>query len=313
MSGPFVLVPITVTDSMISSSTAAEPGPGETLWNAATNYTVGTEAILTSTHSVYENLIAGVNATSPDMALTGATPRWLYKRPTNKWATFDGQINTQTAVVTPLTYVLRPGLFNALAIYGLDGASLSVSIKDAPGGTVVSTYTLELIEPPIDHYDYYFGRIKLLSKALLRDLTPYADPEVTITVTATTGVTVKAGMIALGDLRSMVADEGAGGGTQYGAQAKPVTYSYISTDAFGVTKIVKRTKSTDMDIRVTLPAGDSDAALATIQDVLDVPAAWIGSDVAGCTGLNVFGLASGSVSYDGPNHSIVTIQVKGLI
>ena len=312
MSGPFVLVPITVTDAMISSSTAAEPGPGETLWNAATNYTVGTEVILTSTHSVYENLIAGVNATSPDLALTGATPRWLYKRPTNKWATFDGQINTQTAVVTPLTYVLRPGLFNALAVYGLDGATLLVSIKDAPGGTVVSSTTLELIEPPVDHYDYYFGRIKQLTKAIVRDLTPYADPEVTITITAATGVTVKAGMIALGDLRSLVTEEAAGG-TQYGAQAKPVTYSYISTDAFGVTKIVKRTKSTDMDIRVMLPAGDADAALATIQDVLDVPAAWIGSDVSGFTGLNVFGLASGNVSYDGPNHSIVTIQVKGLI
>lgn len=312
MSGPFVLVPITLLDSMISSSTAAEPGAGETVWNAATNYAVGQLAILPSTHRVYENLIGGVNAISPDMALSGATPRWFDISPTNKWAAFDGQISTQSAVVTPLTYVLRPGIFNAIALYGLEGAALAVSIKDAPGGMVVYNYSTDLIELPTDAYDHYFGHIKQLTKVLCKDLIPYADPEVTISVTAAAGITVKAGMIALGDLRTLVTVDGKGG-TEYGAKAKPVTYSYISTDTFGVTKIIKRSKATDLDIRVQVPKEDSDAALATIQEVLDVPAAWIGSDVPGFTGLNVFGLASGDVSYDGPEHSVISIQVKGFI
>lgn len=312
MSGPFVLVPLTITDAMVASSTAAEPSALETAWNAATSYTVGQEAILTSTHRVYTNLIAGVNATSPNLALTGSTPRWLDTRPTNKWAAFDGQVNTQSAVVTPLTYVLRPGLFNAIALYGLDGASLTISVKDAPGGTVVDTRTSSLIAPPIDNYDYYFGPIKPLTKAIFKDFTPYADPEVTITITATTGVTVKCGMIAIGDLRSLITVDGKGG-TVYGAKAKPITYSYISTDIYGNTKIIKRSSATDMEIRVVVPAGDADSALATIQDVLDVPAAWIGSDTAGYTGLNVFGLASGDVSYDGPTQSVLTINVKGFI
>ena len=312
MSGPFVLVPLTVLDAMVSSSTAAEPGAGETAWAAATSYTVGQEAILLSTHRVYTNLIAGVNATSPDLALTGATPRWLNTRPTNKWAAFDGQINTQSAVVTPLTYVLRPGVFNAIALYGLDGASLTVSMKDAVGGTVVYTFTSDLQQPPLDYYDYYFGRIKLLSKLLCKNLTPYADPEVTITLTAATGVTVKAGMIAFGDLRTLVSTDQIGG-TQYGATAKPVTYSYIGTDIYGNTKIIKRTATTDLDIRIMVSKDDTDAALETIQEVLDVPAAWIGSDGVGVTGLNVFGLGSGSVSYEGPNHSTISIQVKGFI
>ena len=312
MSGPFVLVPLVVTDAMLSSSTAAEPGPGETAWNAATSYVVGQEAILTTTHRVYTNLVAGVNATSPELALTGSTPRWLDTRPTNKWAAFDGQISTQTAVVTPLTYILRPGLFNALAFYGLTGGALTVSVKDAVGGTVIYSYTTDLIAPPIDHYDYYFGVIKPLTKALCKGVTPYADPEVTITITAAVGVTVKAGMIAVGDLRTLVTDSNLGG-TQSGAKAKPVTYSYISTDAFGTTKIVRRNKSTDMDISVIVPAGDADSALQTIQDVLDIPAAWIGSDSPGFAGLNVFGLASGDVSYEGPVYSTITINIKGFI
>jgi hypothetical protein len=312
MSGPFVLVPLTLTDAMLSSSTIAEPAAGETLWNPATNYTVGTEVILTATHRVYENLIAGVNATSPELALTGSTPRWLDKRPTMRWAAFDSQVSTQSALVTPLTYVLLPGMFNAIAFYGLDGGTLSLSIKDAPGGTVVLTQTIDLTEPPLDYYDYYFGRIKGLTKALVKGITPYANPEVTITITAGAGVTVRAGMIAIGDLRTLVSVE-ATGGTRYGAKAKPITYSYISTDTFGTTSIIRRSKATDMEIVVEVPKEDTDSVLATIQEVLDVPAAWIGSDLTYFTGLNVFGLASGEVTYAGPNHSVITINVKGFI
>lgn len=312
MSGPYVLVPLTITDAMVSSSTIAEPAAGEAAWNAATSYTVGQEVILTSTHRVYTNLVAGVNATSPHLALTGATPRWLDTRPTMKWAAFDSQTNTQSSIATPLTYVLLPGLFNAIAMYGLDGITLDISIKDAPGGTVIYTQTIDLTEPPLDYYDYYFGRIKTLTKVVVKDLVPYANPEVTLTITAGAGITVRAGMIAFGDMRALVsvADEG---GTRYGAKAKPITYSFINTDTFGNTSIIRRSKATDLDISVTVPKADSDSALATIQEVLDIPAAWIGSDVANFAGLNVFGLASGDVSYEGPNHSVITINVRGLI
>ena len=312
MSGPFVLVPLGVVDATISSSTIAEPAAGETAWNAATNYVVGKEAILTATHRVYTNLIAGINATSPELALTGATPRWLDTRPTNKWAAFDGQITTQSSLVTPLTYVLLPGLFNAVALYGLDGSNISVSIKDAPGGSVIYTYTSSLQQPPIDYYDYYFGAIRPMTKVLLSGITPYANPEVTISITSGVGVTVKAGMIAFGNLRSLISVQGTGG-TQYGAKAKPITYSYIGTDIYGNTKIIRRSKATDMDIQVTVPIGDADRALASIQEVLDVPAAWIATDIANYSGLNVFGLASGDVSYSGPTHSIITVNVKGFI
>ena len=111
----FILVPITITDAMLSSSTIAEPAAGETAWNAATSYAVGDRCILTATHRVYENLIAGINATSPELALTGATPRWLDYGPTNRWARFDGIVNTASTDTTTFTYVLTPGFFNCVA------------------------------------------------------------------------------------------------------------------------------------------------------------------------------------------------------
>lgn len=307
-----ILVPITLTDAMLSSSTIAEPAAGETAWNAATSYTVGQRCILTSTHRVYENLIAGVNATSPDQALTGATPRWLDYGPTNRWAAFDGVVNTPSTATTTFTYVLLPGFFNAIAFYGMDGATITVSIKNAPGGTVFYSYTGSLLEPPVDYYDYYFGTIRGLSKLVLRGILLYANPEVTITVTAASGVTVKAGMIAFGDLRPLIS-EGGLGGTQYGASAEPFTYSYINTDTFGRTSIVRRHSATNMRASVVVPKSDADSALATVQAVLDVPAAWIATDADGYDGLNVFGLGSGSLGYDGPSHAALNITVKGFI
>lgn len=313
MSAPYVLVPLTITDAMVTSSTAAEPSASETAWNAATSYVVGQECILTATHRVYTNLIAGVNATSPELALSGSAPRWKDTRATNKWATLDVRSNWQTAVVTPLTMVLRPGIFNAIALYGLDGSALSISIKDAPGGTVVYTYTSDLQEYPVDHYDYYFGRIKVISKLLYSDIMPYADPEVTISITAGTGVTVKAGIVAFGDLRQLVTTEGTGG-TQFGAKAKPISYNYIATDPVtGLASVQRRTTGTDMDIRVLVPSTDSDSVLAAMQDALGIPCAWIGSDQANFSGLNTFGLGSSDVNYDSPRHSVITISVKGLM
>lgn len=310
MSGVFVLAPVTVTNAMLSSSTIAEPAAGEAVWVAATSYTAGQRVIRTETHRIYENIIAGVNATAPELTVADTSPRWVDIGPTNKWAAFDGQISTPSSITSPLTYVLRPGIFNAIALYGLVGDSCVITLKDAPGGTVVYTATTELLLPPVDHFDYYFPTAwKQLSKVFVKNLVPYADPELTITVSSGAS-TVKVGLIALGDLRSFVTKTG---GAQSGAQAKPTTYSYISTNAFGVTKIVKRASATDMDIRVFLTNDDSDTALTTLQEVLDVPAAWIGSDVNGFTGLNVFGLASGSLSYEGPSHSIMSVQIKGFI
>lgn len=312
MTAPYVLVPVTITDAMFTSSTIAEPSAGETAWNAATSYTVGQEVILTSTHRVYTNQIAGVDATSPHLALTGSAPRWKNTRATNRWATLDPRSSSQSSVTTPLTYVLRPGLFNAIALFGMDGVTLTISIKDAPAGTVFYTQTVDLTSLPVDHYDYYFGRIKTTTKTLFTGILPYEDPEVTISITAGAGVTVKSGIFAIGDLRQLVTIDNTGG-MLYGATAKPTSFSYVSTDPVtGLATIVNRTKATDMDIVVQAPIADADSILYTMQDVLDIPCAWIGSDLTNFLGLSCFGLGSGGVSYSGPAYSNISIQVKGL-
>lgn len=313
MSGPFFLAPVVVTDEMVTSSNIAEPDTtqGEAVWDAGTSYAKGQEAILPSTHRVYECIVAGIDTTSPDVSALQAAPRWIDKRATNKWQVFDSYASTQSRTLTSMVYVLRPGIFNALAFYGADGGTISVVGKVVPGGETFFTYSGALIEPPIDEYDYYFGRIKQMSKLLLKNIEPQLDPEFTVTITSGPGAPVKLGMLVMGDLRSAVSVDKSGG-TQYDAKAKPTTTSLFINDGYGGVKIVKRTNGTDLDIKVFLPQADADAALQMMRDLLDVPCAVIASDIKGYAGLNTFGLASGDVQYAGPTHAYFNVSVRGL-
>ena len=314
MSAPYILVPKTLLDSMLSSSSIAEPdvAMGEVIWNAATSYIVGQLVILVATHRVYQCLIAGVNATSPHLSLTGTTPRWQDIGPTNRWAAYDGEISTASTQVSSVQWVLRPGIITAICCYGLQGGGINISYKDAPGGTVVRNFDQALYLPPVDFWDYRFGGVRQRTKALCADLTPYVDAEVTITVTADGGGTAKVGMIAFGDLRTLVGQENRGG-TQYDASVKPISSSYVAFDAFKKLTIKRRPSTTDMQISVVMPIEDANPALSTMQEVLDVPVAIIGSDFDDYSGLNVFGLTSSSLSYPGPKRAQLNIDVIGLI
>lgn len=304
-----VLVPTPITDAMLSSSSITEPAAGETAWAPAGTYALGDKRIRATTHRIYECVLAHTGRTALPEA---DAAYWLDISPTQKWAAFDSLTSTQSSIVTPLTFVLRPGFFNAVACYGLDGATLLISLKDAPGGTVVYAQTIDLTAPPLDWYDWGFGRIQPLDKALVQGLTPYPDAELTITITAAASVTVKAGIIAVGDFRELAGD-GDWGGTKYGATAEPVTYSYIKRNDDGTTKIVRRHAATDLSVDVVMPREYADAAVAAVQQVLDVPAAWIATDASGYASLNVFGLGSGSMQYNSFYDAVFSIKVKGLV
>lgn len=309
INGPFILVPVSITDAMLSSSSVTEPAPGETAWVSGGTYAVGDKRIRTTTHRVYSCILAhsGV-ATLPENDFT----RWKDIGPTLRWAMLDNSVSTQTTSTTSMTVVLRPGFFNAVSIYKLTGASLAVSVKDAPGGSVIFSYSTDLYEPFIDWYEWLFSPYKPLTKVMLRDILPYPDAELTITVTAATGEEVGIGMVCLGDMRPLSVS-GEISGAQYGARVEPVDYSYINTDQYGETRIVKRRAASDLNVNVFIPQADADYATSVLQEVLATPASFISVDAAGYAGLNVFGLISGSVEYSSPAHAIASIKVKGLL
>lgn len=305
-----VLVPIAITSAMIiAGTTIAEPAASETAWVSGGTYVLGDRRIRAATHRVYECVQAHTGrAALPEVDVN----YWLDAGPSQRYAPFDWYVSTAAIATTSLTYVLQPGFFNAISVYGLTGGTIAVTVKDAPGGTTLYSYTTYLTEPPFGEYEYLFSPPRPITKLILTDIPISPSAELTITVAASAGAAVGIGMINCGDFRSLVGG-GRWGGTEYGSSADPVSYSYIKICDDGTSEIKKRSKATNMSASVIVPQESGDYALSCIQEVLDIPVSWIATGAAGYAGLNVFGLGSGRVSYDSPGHVKLTLNVKGFI
>lgn len=307
-----IIIPTAITAAMIGAGTSiAEPSTSETAWAASTAYAVGDVRIRDTTHRKYRCAVAHTSAASP---VPESDPTsWVDIGPTDRWAPFDSYTNTRAMGTTSLTYVLSPGYVNALALYGLVGAQYSITIKDAPGGATIYNRAGFLTQDPSGWYEYLFVSQGSVEKLVLHNLPIRPSAEITITITAATGQPVGIGMIVVGDFVPLVGDTAEWGGVQYGATAEPVTYSYINTDEYGTTTIVRRHAATNMRCTVKLPRAFADLAVQRLQSVLDQPVACIATTSQGYDGLNVFGLISTSpVSYDSFSIASIDINVKGL-
>lgn len=308
-----IIIPITITDAMLGAgTTVAEPSATETAWYAGTTYAVGDVRIRTTTHRKYRCATAHTSAASPTPE--NDPTRWVDIGPTDRWAPFDTYTSTTATTTTTLTYVVSPGYFNAIALYGLTGASYTITVRDAPGGATIFTQTGYLTEDPIGWYEYLFTQPRTINKVLATGIPIRPTAQATITITAATGQPVGLGMAVFGDYTPLITDTTVAGGVEYGAKAEPITYSYIKTNDDGTTSIIRRHAATNIRATVTLPRASADSALAILQSVLDVPVACVASDVPGYAGLNAFGLIQAApVSYDGPGRASIDITVKGFI
>lgn len=306
-----IITPIDITDAMIGAGTTiAEPAAGEQLWSGAgVAYAQSAEVIRPTTHRRYRCAVAHTSAASP---VPEADPtRWVDMGPTARWAPFDAYTSTRANATASLTYVLSPGFFNAVALYGLVGSQYALTVRDAPGGAVIYTRTGFLSEDPLGWYEYLFSPLRPINKLVFTGIPIRPTAELTLSITAATGQPVGLGMLVVGDYRPLIG-VGEWGGTQHGASAEPVTYSYINTADDGTTTIVRRHSATNLRARVAMPRDQADNALAMVQEVLDKPVAWIATDRPGYRGLTTFGIGSGLLSYDSFGNATFDLLVKGL-
>lgn len=304
-----VLVPIAITDAMYVGGTAVEPGPGEVAW---TNIAWAKDAIccVIATHKRYQAAVAvAAGGVSPDLDIANATTstpaKWVELGPTNKWAAFDGAVSTQSAIAGTLTFVLKPGFFNGLALVGLEGSHIHVVVKDRTGGNVIYEYDKPLESSrPGDWYEYFFSPFKPQTDLYITDIEPYYSAELTVTITSPT--VAKCGVLAVGDVRKL-------GGAQYGAKAKLIDYSYLKIDAFGNNVFKKRANAKSMSATIWIDIADADGVTDTMAEVLTVPCMWILTGLPNYRALRVWGMGSGEVSFDLPTYATLSLDVQGLI
>lgn len=293
-----VVKPTTLTAAMLVSTDAAET---YSAWNAATAYALNDIVLRTTTERLYQRLVAGTTATAPE----SDTVNWLDIAPSNKWAMFDGEISTATTKSTSLTVVLKPGYVNSLALFGLVGSNLAVTVRDALAGNIVYTLSQDLDGTIIaDWYQYFFEPVVQLAEVVLTDLPPYGDAHITVVLTGTG--TVECGICLVGTFYTL-------GDTQYGASVGIIDYSRKVTDEFGVTTFVRRAYSKRMSAKLMLDNVQMNKVQRVLADLRATPCAWIGADDVTYAPLVVYGFYKDfSIEVAYPTASYCSLEVEGL-
>lgn len=272
--------PLVITAAMITNSTAVVKLPGEQDWVAAGDYALGQVVYRPTLGRRYENLKPGVNSSPPEDALD----RWYDLGATSKMSMFDDSPATQSIAPGTLTQVFRPGAFNALYLAGLEGQTLSVTVKDQPGGAEVFKYTgsLEKSETS-DWWEHFFSPMRPRTDFMATEITPYASCEVTITVVNTGGV-ARCGIASLGDLVSL------GGKAESGARVKARTLSRIDSDSRGKPTKQQGRNARDLTFTVTVPIDMAETIADALDDVMDVSCPVMAKDSESLRVMRSYGL-----------------------
>lgn len=299
-----VIKPSGIWDDQFVSSTVAENDCPE--WHAATSYSIGDHVIRVTVHKVYEALQSGIDATLPENATTGATPRWLEVSPTNRWKMFDNVVEYATAGTTPMTVVIQPGIIDSVALVGLaDVATVHVTLHD--GATLVYDQTVSLDATTIgDWYEYFFEPYDVGTDAVFEDIPPYETG--TLTVTFTSAGSLAVGGLIVGIMRDL-------GETLSGASASITDYSRKEANAFGITTLVQRSYSKRMSTKLLLTNDKLRRVQTTLADIRATPCVWIGAkDTVKFAPLVVYGYYRDfnlDIAY--ADYSYCNLEIEGLI
>ena len=291
--------PTTLTDAMLTSSTAAENDYAA--WASGTAYAVGARVILTSTHRKYEALAAstGVNP-------AGDPTKWLDLGPTNRWAMFDARVGTATTRTGNLQVVLAPGATDGVALIDTDAETATVTLTVSGTQLYSKTQSFNVGGTAIDNwFSWFFEPVGRKSSLLFLDVPVYEAGVLTVTVSRDN----PADVVSCGTL--LVGRQFTIGDTEHGADIGIIDYSRKETDQFGVTSVVERAFAKRMTARVVMQTSAIDDVHRNLAALRASPVLWIGSE--SFESLTVYGFYKEfSIDLAYPTVSYCSLTIEGL-
>ncbi len=302
-----ILEGIDITSSMlITGTTVPEPdtAAGEVAWVSAGTYAVLDRHVHAG--SVYDCVQAHTGRT---VAPADDKEYWKRMGPSNRMAPFDLYISTAAKATGSITYVMQPGFFTAVKVYIESGSNVSIEVRDAPGGTLLASMSADLWEQALGLYELLFGQLGTRESVELRGIPISPTAELRITVTSGPSAPVGIGAILVGEWVSLT---GTGsGGTEFGAEAEPKSYSYIKFAEDGSFEILRRPGAINVSLTVDLDADQAQYAAALLRKVQDKPVAISASDIPDYGYLSTVGLVKGRVRAEKSKQAKAIINVQG--
>lgn len=272
----------------------------ETVWAAGT-VAAGTRRYVLPSYDLYE-----AAASTADNPVTGAAAdpaTWTKVGKVNRFAAFDnilGNPSTGTGIV--ISIAPDGSVTNGLALFGLSGATATVTVVDPTDGPLYSrVLSLQDESGVFDWGTYFFSPVIAQPDHVLTDLPLYGTATVTLTMTGAGAV----GELVLGQVTEL-------GGTGFGSQVNILDFSRKDRDVFGNAILIPRAYAD----RVTYDGKVLTARAAYVRRILAsvraVPTVYIGSEQHPET--VVFGFFRDfTITLSGPMVSDCSLEVEGLI
>lgn len=307
-----------VTDAMFLAGSVGEPATGETAWAAGT-WAVGAEAIRPTLHRVFRCTVArtGSNLNPPEVD----TASWADMRPTNRYLPFgpsaraDGKLVYQNrplkSTVADIEYRLAQRYANAVAIFGLRGATWRVRVYSSPGGPLVFERSGRIKSAARGYWDYGYGQRLINDRVLVTGLPIYPNAEVRITIEAGEGQTRAVSQIEVGKLRFIPGVDL--GGVEYGVVRSPKAFTSRKTEEDGSTSVLIYGTAYGMSGTVALSGKQEDSALQQLRNLIGRGAAFAPDLAPDYSQSLVFGvLESADVSRDASKATSARFDISGL-
>jgi hypothetical protein len=314
-----ILLPKTITAAMIGAGTnipVVDAAVGEVLWTTGGTFTVGQRRVWDGYTYECVQAIAGAPANTYTPGTTAAAPFWLKDEgaPTNRMAPFDKYLFTKARRTGSVTYVLNVPFATGLAIYGIEGDAISITVKAGAGGAdLIPPVALELWQQAFGEFEYLFGDLQRGTYYTLKDLPLHPSTEIAITVSRNTGsVEAAIGFISVGTWKRLLAPQQNGtGGAQYGLEASTKDYGYTKDYEDGTYVDVPGRKSTNINLSCVIDADQAPAAKALLDQILGKAVAVEVSDLPKYSHLATVAKVTGSIRTTSWTTAEVALQLKG--
>lgn len=267
-----VIPPLSITDSILTSSNV--PETDYTAWSSGTTYNIGDRVryVATNVHKVYESLRA-TNLNHDPTTDTSSPPYWIEVSPTNRWKMFDTSNTTQTANNDNIVVTLTPGkVCNSVVLLGLEATSVRVKMTDPTDGVVYDeTISLNNNGTINNWYNYFFNPIQRRTSITVTDLPAYGTAAIEITIT-NTGLTAKCAVCVIGTTQFI------GEGIELGASVGITDYSRKEKDDFGNYQLIQRSYSKRAKFSFPILNEQIDSVQDLLVSLRTTPCVWIGDD-----------------------------------